>query len=78
MESFHTVSLKFAHEVQHSSLILEQSFCSNFCVRIKENGDKSDDPQNNPVVTPDTLFAELEKGLIPSFSEVGVSPIVRR
>jgi hypothetical protein len=62
MESFHTISLKFVHEVQHSSLILEQPFYSNCCVKVKQNGDESDDPWNNPVVTPDTQFAELEKG----------------
>lgn len=47
-------------------------------VKTKKNGDKSDDTQNNPVVTSDTLFAELEKDIITSFSEVGVSPVIRR
>lgn len=52
--------------------ILEHSFYSNCCVKIKQNSDESDDTQNNPVVTPDTLFAELEKDIITSFSEVSV------
>jgi hypothetical protein len=77
-KSLHTISLQFAHQVQHSSLIPGQSLYSNCCIKIKQNSEESDDPQNDPMFTPDTLSTELEKAINASFSEGRVSSIKKR
>jgi hypothetical protein len=68
-EKFCTTSLQLAHQAQHSSLIPEQSLCSNCYIKIKHNSDESDEPQNDATFTHDTLCIQLEKAINASFSE---------
>jgi hypothetical protein len=62
-KGLHTVSLQFANQVQYSSLIPGQSLCSNCNIKIEQNSEESDGPQNGPTFTCDILSTELEKSL---------------
>jgi hypothetical protein len=46
--------------------------------KIKQNNEQSDNPQNNPTVTPDTLSTELEEAIHFSITEVGILHIKKR
>jgi len=57
-KAFHTAALKFVYQVQYSSLI--QDLCCLQCnMKIKQDNEKSDDRQNNPVFTTDSPSTEM-------------------
>lgn len=59
-KALYTATLKFEYQVQYSSLIGDLC-CLSCNMKIKQDIEKSDNPQNNPVFTSDSLSTELIK-----------------
>jgi hypothetical protein len=59
-ESLYTAALKIVYQVQYSSLI-HDLFCLQCNVKIKQDNEKSDNPQNNAVFKSDSPSTEMIK-----------------
>lgn len=56
------ISLQFPCQIQQSSTPGE-SLHSDCDINVKQNSERSDDPQNQPTFTADTLSAELKNAI---------------